>query len=69
MGVDPKVGRFPICPKASRFVPVCPLLSRFVTAVGPKRGKRGQTGTFLETPPSLSAENSLINLVRRCLLN
>ena len=27
MEVDPKWGRFPICPEMSRFVPVCPRLS------------------------------------------
>ena len=45
MGVDAKWGRFPICPEMSRFVPVCPLLSRFVPVPGPKKHKRGQTGT------------------------
>ena len=58
MGVDAKWGRFPICPEMSRFVPVCPLLSRFVLVPGPKKDKRGQTGTkwdisgqMGETPP------------------
>ena len=45
MGVDATWGRFPICPEMSRFVPVCPLLSRFVPVPGPKKDKRGQTGT------------------------
>ena len=58
MGVDAKWGRFPICPEMSRCVPVCPLLSQFVPVPGPKKDKRGQTGTKTghfgtnwETPP------------------
>ena len=45
MGVDAKWGRFPIRPEMSRFVLVCPRLSRFVPVPGPKKDKRGQTGT------------------------
>ena len=45
MGVDPKWGRFPSCPKMSRSVPVCPRSSRFVPVLGPEKGKRGQMGT------------------------
>ena len=47
MGVDPTWGRFPLCPEMSRFVPLCPLLSRFFRVLGPKKDKRGQTGTNL----------------------
>ena len=46
MWVDPKWGRFPVCPEMSRFVPVCPRLSRFVPVLGLKKDKRGQNGTF-----------------------
>ena len=51
MGVDAKWGRFPICPKMSRFVPVCPLLSLDLGPgkggqIGTKEDKRGQNGTF-----------------------
>ena len=61
-GLNPKWGRFPICPEMSRFVPACPCLSLLVPARpclsfcpswGPERGqiganedKRGQNGTF-----------------------
>ena len=37
-GVSPFVPKCPV-------VPVCPLLSRFVLVPGPKKDKRGQTGT------------------------
>ena len=55
MGVDPKWGRFAICPKLSRFVPFvlfCPDLSSFVPVCpcsGPEQGqKRTNGGTFLQ---------------------
>ena len=45
MGVDAKLGRFPICPEMSRFVHVCPLLSVLGPRIGTNRDERGQTGT------------------------
>ena len=59
MGVDPKWGRFPICPEIN--VPFCPRLSSFVlfgAQNGDKLGqartngdKTGHFGTNWETPP------------------
>ena len=45
MGVGPTWGRFPNCPKMSRFVPVCPPLSLLGPGTGTNWDKRGQTRT------------------------
>ena len=37
MGVDPKWGRFPICPEMSFFVPICP-------RSGPEEGQKRTNG-------------------------
>ena len=70
MGVDPKWGRFPICPEMSGFVPVCHHLSRFVLVPGPKKDKRGQTGTKWdilgtngETPPKFKIFLRISNVI------
>ena len=54
MGVDPKWGRFPICPEMSHFV----LFSRICHRSGPQKGqtrtngdKTGHFGANWETPP------------------
>ena len=40
------MGVFPdLCRAMSRFAPVSPLLSQFFPVLGPKKDKRGQTGT------------------------
>ena len=47
LGVDPKWGRFPICPEMSRLAPGCPLLSRFVPVPTPRRTKEDKRGENL----------------------
>ena len=54
MGVDPKWGRFPVCPEMSRFVPVCPLCPNLSPFRPPNFGfgKRGllEKGSFQKSP-------------------
>ena len=60
MRVDPKWGRFPVCPEMSPSVTICLLLSRFVLGGGSRREKRmdedttGYFGTNWGQPASVT---------------